>query len=60
METREYVEYLLKNYNGISKDIEQLKFEHITFKGIEPNEVKLDPLERNILERYYILDHSLC
>ena len=39
METREYVEYLLKNYNEILKDIEQLKFEYKTFIEIEPNQV---------------------
>ena len=39
METREYVEYLLKNYNEILKDIELLKFEYNTFKDIDPNEV---------------------
>ncbi|WP_147565032.1 sigma factor-like helix-turn-helix DNA-binding protein [Clostridium tyrobutyricum] len=39
METREYVEYLLKNYNEILKDIEQLKFELKTFKDIESDEV---------------------
>lgn len=39
METREYVEYLLKNYNDILKDIEQLKFEYDTFKDIENDEV---------------------
>ena len=39
METREYVEYLLKNYNEILKDIEMLKFEYKAFKDIEPNEV---------------------
>lgn len=39
METREYVEYLLKNYNEILKDIEQLKFEYNAFKDIEANEV---------------------
>ncbi|MGH4125546.1 MAG: hypothetical protein ACREV6_21755 [Clostridium sp.] len=27
-ETREYVKYLLKNYNEILKDIEQLKYEY--------------------------------
>ena len=31
METREYVEYLLKNYNEIVKDVEQMKFELKTF-----------------------------
>ena len=39
METREYVEYLLKNYNEILKDIEQLKFEYETYKNIESEEV---------------------
>lgn len=39
MNTREYVEYLLKNYNEILKDIEQLKFEYETFKDIEKDEV---------------------
>ena len=39
METKEYVEYLLKNYNEILKDIEQLKFEYDTFKDIETDEV---------------------
>ena len=39
VQTREYVEYLLKNYNEILKDIEQLKFEYKTFIDIEPNEV---------------------
>ena len=39
METREYVEYLLKNYTNILKDIEVLKFEYNTFKDIEPIEV---------------------
>lgn len=39
IDTREYVEYLLKNYNEILKDIEQLKFEYETFKDVEPDEV---------------------
>lgn len=39
METREYVEYLLKNYNEILKDIEQLKFEYNAYKDIESDEV---------------------
>ncbi|AKA72323.1 hypothetical protein [Clostridium scatologenes] len=39
METREYVEYLLKNYNEILKDIDQLKFEYEAFKDIESDEV---------------------
>lgn len=39
METKEYVEYLLKNYNDILKDIEQLKFEYTTFKDIGLDEV---------------------
>lgn len=39
METKEYVEYLLKNYNEILKDIEQLKFEYENFKDIEMDEV---------------------
>lgn len=39
METREYVEYLLKNYNEIVKDVEQMKFELKTFKDIESDEV---------------------
>lgn len=39
METREYVEYLLKNYNEILKDIAQLKFEYETFKDISSDEV---------------------
>ncbi|KOF56135.1 hypothetical protein AGR56_04240 [Clostridium sp. DMHC 10] len=39
METREYVEYLLKNYREILKDIEQLKFEYKVYKDIEENEV---------------------
>lgn len=39
METREYVEYLLKNYNEILKDIEQLRFEYETYKNIEADEV---------------------
>ncbi|HEY8804521.1 MAG TPA: hypothetical protein VIM42_05305 [Clostridium sp.] len=39
MQTREYVEYLLKNHNEILKDIEQLKFEYEIFKEIETDEV---------------------
>ena len=39
MKTREYVEYLLKNYKEILKDIEQLKFEYKTFIDIDPSEV---------------------
>lgn len=39
METREYVEYLLKNYREILKDIDQLKFEYEAFKDIESDEV---------------------
>ncbi|MEY8762496.1 MULTISPECIES: hypothetical protein [Clostridium] len=39
METREYVEYLLKNYNEIVKDVEQMKFELKTFKDVESDEV---------------------
>jgi hypothetical protein len=39
METREYVEYLLKNYTKILKDIEVLKFEYKAFEDIEPIEV---------------------
>ena len=39
METREYVEYLLKNYTKILKDIEVLKFEYNAFEDIEPIEV---------------------
>jgi DNA-directed RNA polymerase specialized sigma24 family protein len=39
VETREYVEYLLKNYNEILKDIEQLKFEYEAFKDIASDEV---------------------
>ena len=39
LQTREYVEYILKNYNEILKDIEQLKFEYETFKDIETDEV---------------------
>ncbi|AWI03485.1 hypothetical protein [Clostridium drakei] len=39
METREYVEYLLKNYNEILKDIDQLKFEYKAFKDLESEEV---------------------
>jgi len=36
METREYVEYLLKNYNEILKDIELLQYEYNTFKDVDP------------------------
>ena len=39
METREYVEYLLKNYTNILKDIEVLKFEYKAFEDIDPIEV---------------------
>lgn len=39
METREYVECLLKNYNEILKDIEQLKYEYEAYKDIEADEV---------------------
>jgi len=39
LQTREYVEYLLKNHNEILKDIEQLKFEYEIFKEIETDEV---------------------
>ena len=39
METREYVEYLLKNYNEILKDIDQLKFEYEAFKDFASEEV---------------------
>lgn len=39
METRKYVEYLLKNYNEILKDIDQLKFEYEAFKDFESEEV---------------------
>lgn len=39
METREYVEYLLKNYNEILKDIEMLKFEYNAFENVESGEV---------------------
>jgi len=39
MDTREYVEYLLKNYNEIIKDIEQLEFEYKTFIDINPDDV---------------------
>ena len=35
----EYVEYLLKNYNEILKDIDQLKFEYEAFKDIASDEV---------------------
>ncbi len=38
MKTREYVEYLLKNYKEILKDIDQLKFEYESFKGITQDE----------------------
>lgn len=39
MDTREYVEYLLKNYNEIIKDIKQLEFEYKTFIDINPDDV---------------------
>lgn len=39
MNTREYVECLLKNYNEILKDIEQLKFEYEAYKDMESEEV---------------------
>ena len=39
MDTREYVECLLKNYNEIQKDIQQLRFEYESFKDIEKDEV---------------------
>jgi len=39
METREYVEYLLKNYHVIRKDIEQLKFELSCLDKLQPEEV---------------------
>lgn len=39
METKEYVEYLLENYNEILKDIEQLKFEYETFIEVIPEEM---------------------
>ena len=39
METREYVECLLKNYNEILKDIEQLKYEYESYNDIEKDEV---------------------
>lgn len=39
METKEYVEYLLENYNEILKDIEQLKFELETFEELVPEEM---------------------
>lgn len=39
MEPREYVEYLLENYNDILKDIEQLKFELETFEELVPEEM---------------------
>lgn len=39
LDTREYVEYLLKNYNEIIKDIEQLEFEYKTFIDINPDDV---------------------
>jgi len=39
METREYVEYLLKNYHVIRKDIEQLKFELRCLDKLQPEEV---------------------
>ncbi|GAA0741618.1 hypothetical protein [Clostridium oceanicum] len=38
MKTREYVEYLLKNYKEILKDIDQLKFEYESFKDITQDE----------------------
>lgn len=39
MDTREYVECLLKNYNEILKDIEQLRFEYDAYKDIETEEI---------------------
>lgn len=39
METREYVEYLLKNYHELRKDIEQLKFELNCLQELRPEEV---------------------
>lgn len=39
MDTKEYVEYLLENYNEILKDIEQLKFELETFEELVPEEM---------------------
>jgi DNA-directed RNA polymerase specialized sigma24 family protein len=39
VETKEYVEYLLENYNEILKDIEQLKFELETFEELVPEEM---------------------
>lgn len=39
METREYVEYLLKNYHVIREDIEQLKFELSCLDKLQPEEV---------------------
>lgn len=39
METREYVEYLLKNYHKLRKDIEQLKFELNCLQELRPEEV---------------------
>lgn len=39
MDTKEYVECLLRNYNEILKDIEQLKFEYEAYKDIETFEV---------------------
>ncbi|NSW92782.1 MAG: hypothetical protein HPY74_19440 [Firmicutes bacterium] len=38
METKEYVEYLLKNYNRIKKDIEYLKFELEHLQNITEDE----------------------
>jgi DNA-directed RNA polymerase specialized sigma subunit len=39
VETKEYVEYLLENYNDILKDIKQLKFELETFEELVPEEM---------------------
>lgn len=39
MDTKEYVEYLLENYNVILKDIEQLKFELETFEDLVSEEI---------------------
>ena len=39
METREYVEYLLKNYHKLRQDIEQLKFELNCLQELQPEEV---------------------
>jgi len=39
METQEYVEYLLKNYHELRKDVEQLKFELNYLQELEPEEV---------------------